>query len=167
MTQPGNLGRGWVGFDFTRMFGRPVRVVNDAVLQAIGAYKEGRMLFLGLGTGLASERVTERVIVPLELGELPDWSGRPLSDRLGRQGLEREGQASWQRAVVDICNVLRRAFLADYVVLGGGNAARVDPLPPEARRGGNDDAFRGGYRLWREVIEPHDHEPSAFWRVVQ
>jgi polyphosphate glucokinase len=165
--EPGNLGRGWVDFEFSKAFKKPIRVVNDAVLQALGAYDDGRMLFLGLGTGLGSALVTERVIVPLELGDLFDGKGETLSARLGRQGLERDGQESWQQAVVEAIRVLRRAFLADYVVLGGGNAARVEPLPPETRRGGNDDAVKGGYRLWRESIEPHDREPSAFWRVVQ
>jgi polyphosphate glucokinase len=167
ISEPGNIGRGWVGFDFRAAFKKPVRVVNDAVLQALGAYEDGRMLFLGLGTGLGSALVTERVIVPLELGQLQDRNGGSLADRLGRQGLERDGNESWQRAVADACGALRRVFLADYVVLGGGNASRVDPLPPNTRRGGNNDAVTGGYRLWREVIEPHDRAPSAFWRVVQ
>jgi polyphosphate glucokinase len=166
-TNPGNLGRGWVGFDFKAALGKPVRIVNDAVLQALGAYQDGRMLYLGLGTGLGSALVSERIIVPLELGQLPDAGGGSLAGRLGRQGLDRDGPTSWQRAVVDISNTLRRAFLADYIVLGGGNAARVDPLPPDTRRGGNDDAVTGGYRLWRELVEPHGRAPSAFWRVVQ
>ncbi len=167
VSEPGNLANGWVGFDFAGPLGAPVRVVNDAVLQALGAYEKGRMLFLGLGTGLGSALVTERVIVPLELGELPHSSGELLWERLGRAGLERHGLAEWQRDVLAITSALRRAFAADEVVLGGGNAARLDTLPAGARRGGNDDAVVGGDRLWREFVEPHDRTPSTFWRVVQ
>jgi polyphosphate glucokinase len=164
--EPGNLGEGWVGFDFAAAMGKPVRVMNDAVLQALGAYDGGRMLFLGLGTGLGSALVTERVVVPLELGELPYEGGRTLFEILGQDGFDRQGQSVWQQFVRDVAGAMRRAFLADYVVLGGGRAALVDPLPPHTRRGGNDDAIEGGSRLWREVVEPHDREPSPFWRVV-
>ena len=163
--EPGNLGSGWVSFDFERALGRPVRVVNDAIMQALGAYDGGRMLFFGLGTGIGSAIVTERVAVPLELGVLPLESAT-LFDILGRDGLEREPDR-WQRTVFAIVPVLQEATLADYVVLGGGNAARVERLPPNARRGGNDDAMAGGFRLWKETIEPHDRKPSPFWRVVE
>ena len=165
--EPGNLGRGWVGFDFGRAFGKPVRVVNDAVLQALGGYDGGRMLFLGLGTGLGSALVTERVVVPLELGRLPFAGGENMADRLGRAGFETHGHARWVESVGAITAVLRDAFAADYVVLGGGNAKRVDPLPPCTRRGGNDDAIKGGFRLWEEMIEPMDGEAPAVWRVVR
>ena len=165
--EPGNLGHGWIGFDFARALGKPTRVINDASLQALGAYDEGRMLFLGLGTGLGSVLITERVIVPLELGELSDSSGETLGDRLGRKGLESGGEARWQRSVVEVTSMLRRAFSADYIVLGGGNASLVDRLPDGVRRGGNDDAVTGGDRLWREAVEPHDGTPSAWWRVVR
>jgi polyphosphate glucokinase len=164
--EPGHLGTGWVQFDFAAALKKRVRVVNDAVLQALGAYHDGRMLFLGLGTGLGSALVTERVIVPLELGELPSLSGGTLADRLGRKGLERDGLERWRQTVGEVMPGLRRALMADYVVLGGGNAAKVDPLPPNTRRGGNDDAITGGYRLWREFVEPHDRAPSSFWRVL-
>jgi polyphosphate glucokinase len=163
--EPGNLGTGWVGFDYARALGKPVRVINDAVMQAVGAYEGGRMLFLGLGTGVGSALVTERVAVPLELGDLP-YRDAMLADSLGREGLERDGLDRWRRTVLEVTPSLRRACLADYVVLGGGNAARVDPLPPETRRGGNDDAIVGGTRLWREIVEPHDREPSRLWRVM-
>jgi polyphosphate glucokinase len=166
IAEPGNLGRGWVGFDFERAFGKPVRVVNDAVMQALGAYGGGRMLFLGLGTGVGTALVSERVIIPLELGDLPGRHGGTLADQLGRRAFE-QGPDAWQQAVTETVAALRPAFLADYVMIGGGNAAHVDPLPPDTRRGGNEDAIHGGHRLWRESLEPHDHAPSAFWRVVE
>ena len=160
------LGGGWVGYDFEAAFDRPVRMVNDAVLQALGGYQGGRMLFLGLGTGLGSALVAEHVIVPLELGCLIYREGDTLADRLGKEGLERHGTRAWMAALHETVGVLRRAMIADYVVLGGGNAAQVDPLPEGARRGGNDDAFEGGFRLWEDWIEPHDREPEKIWRVV-
>jgi polyphosphate glucokinase len=163
--EPGNLGPGWVGYDFSQAFGKPVRIVNDAVLQALGAYDGGRMLFFGLGTGLGTALVSERVIVPLELGDLPDLRGETLGARLGQRALERD-EEDWQQAVFEAATALRPAFLADYVMLGGGNASQVDPLPPLTRRGGNDDAIHGGHRLWRESMQPHDDEPPPFWRVV-
>ena len=164
--EPGNLGNGWMDFDFEKAFGRPVRIVNDAVLQALGAYRGARMLFLGLGTGVGSALVTEHVAVPLELGDLPDGPGRTLFDSLGREGLEREGQERWQERVLAIVPALRRAFVADYVVLGGGNANRIDRLPEATECGGNDDAIEGGKRLWEELVEPHDRAPAGVWRVV-
>ena len=165
--EPGNLGCGWMGFDFERAFGKPVRMVNDAVMQALGAYDGGRMLFLGLGTGLGSALVTEHVIVPLELGNLPAPGGQSLGDRLGRKGLKQNGRDRWLRDVHAAIDVLRPAFAADYVVLGGGNAKLVSPRPQHTRRGGNDAAFTGGFRLWEEVVEPHDREPHRGWRVVR
>lgn len=165
--EPGNLGNGWIGFDFERAFGKPVRVVNDAVLQALGAYAGGRMLFLGLGTGLGSALITEHVVVPLELGDLPFGNGATMADRLGRDGLAASGEARWQEDVAHASTVLRRAFAADYLMLGGGNAKLVDPLPDGTRRGGNEDAFTGGFRLWEEMDEPHARRPPAVWRVVR
>jgi polyphosphate glucokinase len=165
--EPGNLGDGWIGFDFEQAFGKPVRLVNDAVLQALGAYDGGRMLFLGLGTGLGSALVTEHVVIPLELGNLPYGNGETMADRLGRQGLEDHGRAVWMEDLEAVSGVLRGAFAADYLVLGGGNAKHVDPLPEGARRGGNDDAFVGGFRLWEEMVEPHDRQPHRVWRVVR
>jgi len=165
--EPGNLGTGWVGFDFGKAFGKPVRLVNDAVLQALGAYEGGRMLFLGLGTGLGSALVSEHVIVPLELGDLPSGKGDTMADRVGREGLEENGVDVWTEDVRDILSALRTALAADYMVLGGGNAELVDPLPANTRRGGNEDAFKGGYRLWEELVEPHDREPRRVWRVVR
>ena len=164
--EPGNLGDGWVSFDFGAAFGKPVRIVNDAVMQALGAFDGGRMLFLGLGTGVGSALVTEHVVVPLELGELPYPPGQTLADSLGGQAFDDLGQAQWQQVIAEVVPALWRAFAADYVVLGGGHAADVDPLPPRTQCGGNEDAVVGGERLWREIIEPHDHEPSSFWRVI-
>jgi len=165
--EPGNLGSGWTGFDFERAFSRPVRLVNDAVMQALGAYEQGRMLFLGLGTGVGSALITEHVLVPLELGSLPHMSGGTVFENLGRAALETMGEAAWQQAVAEIVPALREAFLADYVVLGGGQARKVDPLPAETRRGGNHDAAIGGFRLWEEVVQPHDRQPSRVWRIVR
>ncbi len=164
--EPGNLGDGWVGFDFADAFNRPVRIVNDAVMQALGAYAGGRMLFLGLGTGLGSTLIAERVMIPLELGCLRHASGETLAQRLGSDGRARLGDPLWQQTLVEACEQLRAACAADYIVLGGGNAAQVDPLPPETRRGGNADAFAGGVRLWEEWVEHHDTPPSDIWRVV-
>jgi polyphosphate glucokinase len=164
--EPGNLGTGWVGFDFAKAFGKPVRMVNDAVLQALGGYDGGRMLFLGLGTGLGSALVTEHVVVPLELGCLP-YRNETMVDHLGRAALKSRGEDAWLEAVNEITRILMQAFSADYVVLGGGNAKKVDPLPRGVRRGGNHDAFSGGVRLWEEIVEPHDQSPSGAWRVLR
>jgi polyphosphate glucokinase len=166
VAEPGNLGPGWVGFDFARALERPVRVVNDAVMQALGAYESGRMLFLGLGTGVGSTLITEHVLIPLELGMLPHMRGGTLFERLGRAARKKNPDA-WQEAVAEITPVLREAFSADYVVLGGGNGAKVDPLPELARRGSNEDAIKGGFRLWEEFVEPHDRQSERVWRVVR
>ena len=139
----------------------PVRIVNDAVMQALGGYDGGRMLFLGLGTGLGSALVTEYVVVPLELGNLPDVSSGTLGDAIGAKGLESRGHREWVALVTQTVDVLRSALVADYTLLGGGNADRIDPLPPHTRRGGNQDAFEGGFRLWEELVEPHDRQPAA------
>jgi polyphosphate glucokinase len=147
--EPGNLGPGWVGFDFAAAFGCPVRIVNDAAMQALGSYDGGRMLFLGLGTGLGSVLIVEHTVVPLELGELSYKEGRTFSGRIGRAGLERIGKKRWRKRVLEMVPSLQRAFLADYVVLGGGNSKHLkEPLPPGVRLGHNLTAFRGGYRLW-------------------
>jgi polyphosphate glucokinase len=147
-SEPGNLGPGWVGFDFAAAFGKPVKMINDAAMQALGSYEGGRMLFLGLGTGLGSTLITGHVIVPLELGQLLYDGSRTFSDVLGRRGLERLGKGEWRRAVQRSVTALMHAFVADYVVVGGGNAKNVKELPPGCRRGHNLTAFRGGFRLW-------------------
>jgi polyphosphate glucokinase len=164
--EPGNLGCGWVGFDFAGALGKPVRVVNDAVLQALGAYDGGRMLFLGLGTGVGSALVTEHVVVPLELGCL-SWKDETVWDRLGRRALDDRGIMEWSRDVAGVTAMLRQACAADYVLLGGGNARKVDPFPKGARLGGNEHAFLGGCRLWEEMVEPHGRPSPPVWRVVR
>jgi polyphosphate glucokinase len=146
--EPGNLGPGWVGFDYAAAFDCPVRLVNDAAMQALGSYEGGRMLFIGLGTGVGSALIVDHVLIPLELGDLHFEQGS-VSDMLGRRAFEREGKKAWRRAVNSLVAPLQKAFLADYVVLGGGNAKRMGKkLPPGVRLGNNLTAFRGGYRLW-------------------
>jgi len=147
-SEPRNLGPGWVGFDFSSAFGLPVRIMNDAAMQALGSYEGGRMLFLGLGTGVGSALITEEIILTLELGQLPYKRGETLGEALGRQGLERLGKAAWRRVVMDVAPALMKAFLADSVVIGGGNAKKLKELPPGVRQSHNLTAFRGGFRLW-------------------
>jgi polyphosphate glucokinase len=147
-SEPSNLGDGWVGFDYPSAFGLPVRIMNDAAMQALGSYEGGRMLFLGLGTGLGSALITEEVILTLELGHLPYKRGKMLGETLGSQGLKRLGKPTWRRVVMDVAPALMKAFLADSVVIGGGNAKKLKELPPGVRLGHNLTAFRGGFRLW-------------------
>jgi hypothetical protein len=147
-SEPGNLGPGWVGFDYAAAFGKPVKMINDAAMQALGSYEGGRMLFLGLGTGLGSTLITGNVIVPMELGRLIFDADRSLGDVLGRHGLEKIGKGEWREAVNRVVTALMHAFLVDYIVLGGGNAKLVKDLPPGVRLGHNLTAFRGGFRLW-------------------
>ena len=164
--EPGNLGDGWVGYDFEAKLAKPVRILNDAAMQALGAYDGGRMLFLGLGTGLGSALISDHVIVPLELGCLPFNDRESLFERLGRAGLGRVGLEEWRRSVATITASLRESFVADYVMLGGGNAEQIDALPPNARRGGNDDAATGGIRLWEHWVKSHDAGPAT-WTIVR
>src|SRR5262245_39606904 len=146
--EPHNLGGGWVGFDFRRAFGRPVKVINDAAMQALGSYRGGRMLFLGLGTGLGSALIVDGVLEPMELAHLPYKKGRTYEDYVGVGGLERRGKAHWRKSVADVVERLREAFGADDVVIGGGNARKLKKLPPGTRLGDNANAFVGGFRLW-------------------
>ena len=146
--EPYNLGSGWVGFPFARTLGHPVRMVNDAALQALGAYEGGHMLFLGLGTGLGSALILHGVEVPLELAHLPYRHGRTYEEYLGEAGRKRLGKKHWRRHVGAVCALLLRALVADYVMIGGGNAKDLGRLPPGARLGSNADVVRGGYRLW-------------------
>jgi len=148
--EPVNLGRGWVGFDFGGAFGVPVKVVNDALLQAVGSYEGGRMLFLGLGTGLGAAMIADNVALPMELAHLPYKKGRTYEDYVGLAGLDRRGKKKWRQSVLDVVERLRAALEPDYVVLGGGNVELLDELPPNCRRGGNEFAFEGGFRLWRD-----------------
>ena len=148
LADPHNLAPGWRRFDFAGAFGRPVRIVNDAAMQALGSYDGGRMLFLGLGTGLGSALVDGGVLMPLELAHLPYRNGKTFEDYLGVRGLEAHGRSKWARHVFLVTDLLRRAMVADHVVLGGGNVKKLKRLPPHARRGDNVNAFRGGIRVW-------------------
>ena len=148
--EPHNLGRGWVGFDFQAAFGRPVKLINDAALQALGSYKGGRMLFLGLGTGLGSALIVDGLVEPMELAHLPYKKGRTYEDYVGVRGLQRLGKKKWRRHVSRVAKQLRAALQADYVILGGGNARLLIELPDGARLGTNARAFRGGCRLWQQ-----------------
>jgi polyphosphate glucokinase len=147
VSEPINLGEGWVGFDYEGAFGKPTKVVNDAVMQAIGSYEGGRMLFLGFGTGLGSALIAEGVIEPLELGHLP-FRKKTFEDYVGERGLEKLGKKKWKEAVFETVERLRAAMEPDEVVLGGGGVQELDELPPGCRRGANENAFLGGFRLW-------------------
>jgi predicted NBD/HSP70 family sugar kinase len=149
--EPKNLGKGWIRFDFENAFGCPVKVTNDAALQALGSYEGGRMLFLGLGTGLGSALITDGVLVPMELAHLRYRKGRTYEDYVGLRGLKRFGKKKWRRYVMDIVTALKYAMQADHVILGGGNARRLKRLPKDVRLGDNDHAFIGGFRLWEEA----------------
>jgi polyphosphate glucokinase len=149
-TEPYNLGRGWVGFDFRRAFGRPTRVINDAAMQAIGSYQGGRMLFLGLGTGLGSAMIVDGVVEAMELAHLHYKAGRTYEDDVGDHGRRRLGFKKWRRAVKKVVETLQTALEADYVVIGGGNARKLKKMPKGARLGNNDFAFLGGFRMWRK-----------------
>jgi polyphosphate glucokinase len=151
VTEPKNLGRGWVGFDFGKAFRRPAKVINDAAMQALGSYRGGRMLFLGLGTGLGSALVVDGVLEPMELAHLPYKKGRTYEEYIGDAARRRMGKKKWRRHVVDVVERLKTALEADYVVLGGGNASRVKRLPRGARLGSNANAFSGGFRMWAET----------------
>jgi polyphosphate glucokinase len=147
VTEPHNLAPGWVKFDYAAAFGCPVRIVNDAALQALGSFKVGTMLFLGLGTGLGSTLVVDGVVVPMELAHLP-YRKATYEDYVGVQALQRLGKKKWRKRVVDVVERLTAAFCPDDVVLGGGNSRQLKELPPGCRLGDNDNAFAGGIRLW-------------------
>ena len=147
VAEPVNLGKGWVNFDYESAFGKPTKVVNDAAMQALGSYEGGKMLFIGLGTGLGSAFVANGFVQPMELGHLP-YKKATFEDYAGRAGLDRRGKERWLSDVTDIVAKLTAALEPDYVVLGGGNAKKLDELPPNARLGANSDAFTGGFRLW-------------------
>jgi|SRR5579862_79311 len=151
VTEPHNLAPGWVGFDFSRAFGRPAKVINDAAMQALGSYKKGHMLFLGLGTGLGAAMIVDGVIEPMELAHLPYKKGRTYEDYAGVRGLEKRGKKKWRKSVEDIVDRLATALGADDVVLGGGNAKKLETLPKGARLGDNANAFKGGFRLWEKT----------------
>jgi predicted NBD/HSP70 family sugar kinase len=159
---PKHLGKGWVGFNFTKALGKPTRVINDAAMQALGSYHGKRMLFLGLGTGLGSALVWERTLMPLELSDLPYGDQTVVEKWLGLPALESVGRKKWMREVEYAITQLQKAFIVDYVVLGGGNARFFDHLPRGIERGSNRNAFRGGVRLWE--IHPGTREKK--WRVM-
>jgi polyphosphate glucokinase len=149
VNEPRNLGSGWVGFDFRRAFGCPVRVINDAAMQALGSYRGGRMLFLGLGTGLGSALIVDGVLEPMELGHLPYKKRRSYEEYIGKAGLKRLGKKKWRRHVIAVVAQLKAALEVRDVVIGGGNAKRLGQLPAHVRLGSNATAFTGGYLLWK------------------
>ncbi len=161
VSEPCNLGPGWVTLDYERAFGCPVRLINDAAMQAIGSYEGGRMLFLGLGTGLGSALILDGVVEATELAHLPYKKGRTYEDYLGKRGLARLGRKKWRKAVFDVTERLRKAFEVDYVVIGGGNVRKLKRLPPGARAGNNENAFAGAFRLWLEPGWAQTPPPSA------
>jgi hypothetical protein len=147
---PKHLGKGWIGFNFSRALGTPVQVINDAAMQALGSYHGGgRMLFLGLGTGLGSALVWDRILMSLELGDVPYPDGKIIEHYLGIPGLELLGEKKWRQEVVYAVKQLKKSFVADYVVLGGGLVHRFRQLPERTERGRNENAFLGGIRLWK------------------
>jgi hypothetical protein len=162
MQDPKNLGRGWVGFDFRRAFHKPVRIVNDAAMQALGSYHGGRMLFLGLGTGLGSALLWNRTVLSLELGDLPYLDNLSVEDWLGDRGLEFFGEKRWQAEVLRVVADLKKSFIADYVVLGGGNAKLVAKWPAGIALGHNRNAFTGGCRLWQ--TQGRGAQPA--WNII-
>jgi polyphosphate glucokinase len=145
--EPYNLGKGWADFDYQKAFGVPVKIVNDAAMQALGGYKGGKMLFLGLGTGLGTTLLVDGVIVPMELAHLP-YKKATFEDYVGERALERDGKKKWRKHIADVVARLVAAFEPDEVVLGGGNSANLKDLPPRSRLGDNANAFPGGFRLW-------------------
>jgi polyphosphate glucokinase len=153
LREPHNLGQGWVGFDFRRALGRPVKIINDAAMQALGSYRKGRLLFLGLGTGLGSAMIADGVIEPMELAHLPYKRGKTYEDYLGIRGLKRLGPKKWARQVAKVVSLMRAALQAEEVVLGGGNVKKLKKLPPGTRLGNNENAFRGGSELWNEDVD--------------
>ena len=150
VAEPHNLGSGWVRYDFTKNFGRPVRVVNDATMQALGSYEGGRMLFLGLGTGLGTALILDGTVESMEIGHGHFKRGRSFEDYLGERGRQRLGTKKWRKAVAEVVEQLQAVFEVDYVVLGGGNVRRLKTLPAGARSGDNLNAFPGGLRLWQQ-----------------
>jgi polyphosphate glucokinase len=161
VAEPVNLGPGWMGFDFEGAFGCPVKVVNDAAMQALGSYRGGKMLFLGLGTGLGSTLIVNGIVEPMELGHLPYRKGT-YEDYVGLRGLKRVGKKKWRRYVADVVDRLTAALEPEDVVLGGGNVKKLKELPPGCRAGDNANAFLGGFRLWEKA---EDDKPSTLAKI--
>jgi polyphosphate glucokinase len=162
LRDPKHLGKGWAGFNFQKALKKPVQLINDAAMQALGSYNGGRMLFLGLGTGLGSALVWEKNLLPLELGDLPYGNHDIIENFLGIPGVKRLGEKNWKREVIFAVTQLKKAFIADYVVLGGGNVHRFTKLPAGVERGRNENAFLGGLRLWD--VDPRTGQKK--WRVI-
>ena len=152
ISEPHNLGAGWVDFDYEKHFGKPLRFINDAAMQALGGYKSGRMLFLGTGTGLGSAMILDGVVVPLELAHLPYKKGLTYEEYIGLVGLQRRGKKKWRKSVLDIIELLKAAMVCDSVLLGGGNAKLMKGLPPHVIVGANSNAIQGGFRLWSDEV---------------
>jgi len=159
VSEPWNLGKGWVGFSFEAAFKRPVKVVNDAAMQALGSYKRGKMLFLGLGTGLGSALIVDGIVEPMELGHLP-YKKATFEDYVGIRGIEKYGKKKWRSYVQDVVERLSAAIEPDEVVLGGGNVKKLKELPPGCRAGENDNAFVGGFRLWEKAPSKRNSDPA-------
>jgi predicted NBD/HSP70 family sugar kinase len=155
--EPANLAPGWLGFDFAAALGKPVKIINDAAMQALGSYEGGRMLFMGLGTGLGSALVIDNVVAPLELAHLPYRKKRSYEDYVGERGLRRMGRKKWQLFVEDVVARFKAAFVVDYIVLGGGNSKKLVRMPPHCRPGDNRNAVLGGFRLWEKDEQTQQH----------
>jgi polyphosphate glucokinase len=166
VAEPRNLGPGWVGFDFEAAFGCPVKLVNDAAMQALGSYQGGKMLFLGLGTGLGSTLVADGIVEPMELGHLPYRKGT-YEDYVGLRGLEQRGKKKWRLYVADVVAHLTAALEPDDIVLGGGNIKKLKRLPPGCRAGDNTNAFLGGFRLWEQASQREASTPARTRRGNQ
>jgi polyphosphate glucokinase len=161
-SEPKHLGKGWARFSFEKSLGKPVRVINDAAMQALGSFRGGRMLFLGLGTGLGSTLVWETNVLPLELGDLPYGNGHIIEHYLGKSGMKRLGEKEWKSEVLRAVILLKKSLIADYVVLGGGSAKKLDELPEGIELGHNRNAFLGGLRLWQ--TDPRTRGPK--WQIL-
>jgi polyphosphate glucokinase len=161
---PVNLGPGWMDFDYDADFGVPVKIINDAAMQAVGSYKAGRMLFLGLGTGLGSCLIVDHSVVPLELAHMPYRKGKTFEDFVGLRGLKKLGKKRWRKQVSDVCDILYAALLPDEIVIGGGNVKNLKELPDHCRAGDNANAFEGGFRLWQKdwasAVPEYDDKPK-------
>jgi polyphosphate glucokinase len=155
LREPHNLGGGWVGFDFDKALGVPVKLINDAAMQAVGSYKGGRMLFLGLGTGLGSAMIVDGVLEPMELAHLGYKKGKTYEDYLGLRGLKRLGKKRWRKHVCEVTELLKASLGADYVVLGGGNVKKLKECPKGAVIGSNENAFIGGLLIWGQTLRAH------------
>jgi len=154
LAEPHNLAPGWIDFPYQKAFGKPLRFINDAAMQALGGYKGGRMLFLGIGTGLGSAMIFDGVVIPLELAHLPYRKGRTYEDYVGLRGLERRGVERWRKSVLDVIERLRAALICDSVLLGGGNAKLMENLPSHVALGANSNAIDGGIKLWQDMSHP-------------